>query len=302
MQNQLNSYKVTVIIPVYNGAGFITDTMESVKHQTHPKWECIVVDDGSTDTTAAVVKNWMAGDTRFRYIYQTNKGLSGARNTGLQNAQGSFIQFLDADDVILPLKLEKQLKCLEGIVPDAMIVSYTDYQAGTSADIYRPSPYYVSSAFNSNEHEVELIQRWETTLSIPPNCFLFSANIFKEAQIRFDESIPNHEDFDCWLTILHLRPQVHFLNEKLCIYRVTDGSMSKKMKPMGEGFLQVLNKRIHSGNYSQQIKKLLIKKRLQVLQRYRRFDLMSWSDKINSLDTFWDYYSKRILQKTGLKP
>src|SRR5260221_9109636 len=97
-----NANFVSVIIPVYNGSRFIIDALNSVKGQTHRQLECIVVDDGSTDNTADIVKEWIISDNRFIYLFQNNKGLSGARNKGLDHAKGNYIQFLDADDILLP--------------------------------------------------------------------------------------------------------------------------------------------------------------------------------------------------------
>lgn len=295
-----NDFLVSVIIPVYNGTAFIIDALRSIQQQTHTNWECIIVDDGSTDNTARIVKEYIVADARFNYVYQLNKGLSGARNTGLQYSKGNFIQFLDADDVLLPLKLEKQLYQLKDIDNDDIVVSYTDYLSGSSNDIYKPANYYRSSVFYSKNYIAELIKRWEATLTIPPNCFLFSANIFKEKKIQFDILIANHEDFDCWLNILKLHPQVKYINEKLCIYRVTNGSMSKNMKLMSEGFLQVIDKNLTSPDLRKSDRNLLIKKRRSVLGSYRRFDLMSWKDKILSADVLGRYYAKRIIQKMGL--
>jgi glycosyltransferase involved in cell wall biosynthesis len=290
---------VSVIVPVYNGGGFITDTLESVKGQTHKHLECIVVDDGSTDDTAAVVKAWIGADARFAYIFQSNKGLSGARNTGLEHAKGDYIQFLDADDVLLPSKIEEQLKAL----PEAAaVVSYTDYSTGTSADIFTPSGYYRAAQFNTSDWLSELIARWESSLVIPPHCFLFSAVFFRDKGIRFDTSLPNHEDFDCWVRIFRLNPRVQYIDRKLCIYRITDGSMSKKMRLMGDGFLQVLDQQLQVGNQSKELKSLLTRKRREVLRRYNRFDRMSFMDKIFMFRYVSSYYSKRILQKAGFKP
>src|SRR5580693_6270809 len=213
-----NEQFVSVIVPVYNGARFIADTLESVRRQTHTGLECIIIDDGSTDDTAAVVKACVAGDDRFLYIYQPNKGLSAARNSGLERAKGEFIQFLDADDVLLPSKLEEQLKSLSG--KDAMI-SYTDYSTGMAEDIYRPAGFYKPAQFNSPDRLTELIARWESSLIIPPHSFLFHASFFREKRLRFDPALPNHEDFDCWVSIFRLNPAVAYLDKKLCIYRVS---------------------------------------------------------------------------------
>jgi len=103
---------VSVIVPCYNYGHLLHETLDSVLAQTYSQWECIIINDGSTDNTEEVSLAYNQKDTRFRYICQENKGLSGARNTGLEAANGEFIQFLDADDLIHPQKLEKQVEVL----------------------------------------------------------------------------------------------------------------------------------------------------------------------------------------------
>lgn len=291
---------ISVIVPVYNGARFIIETLDSVKKQTYDQWECIIVDDGSTDDTALVVKKCIAFDDRFKYVYQSNAGLSAARNAGISYAKGRLIQFLDADDVILPQKFEKQVPHFDN--DDRLIFSYTNFIAGTSEDIFKRSAYSSSVFFYTTDYVEELILRWESTLSIPPHCFLFSAAFFKKENIRFDPELPNHEDFDCWLNILKLKPDFHFIDENLCIYRITENSMSKKMREMGEGFLQVLDKHYQLNPQSLKFRRLLTRKRREVLRRYNRFDIMTFKDKALSIRYISLYYSKRIFQKAGLLP
>ncbi len=98
--------KISVVIPTYNYADFITEAIESVLAQTFPIFEIIVVDDGSSDNTEEVIKQF--GD-KVRYIKQTNSGVCAARNNGVKNAGGDFIAFLDADDAWLPEKIERQI-------------------------------------------------------------------------------------------------------------------------------------------------------------------------------------------------
>jgi glycosyltransferase involved in cell wall biosynthesis len=104
---------VTIVIASYNYAHFIGQTLDSVLAQTYPKWECIVVDDGSTDNTRAVVKAYTDADQRIHYIWQENQRLAAARNTGIAKSSGEYFQFLDADDLIEPRKLECQVQVLE---------------------------------------------------------------------------------------------------------------------------------------------------------------------------------------------
>ena len=91
---------VSVIIPCYNHAHYLCRAVQSVLAQTYADWEAIIVDDGSTDNTREVATRF--SDPRVRYIYQENRGLSAARNTGISAAQGSYLAFLDADDELEP--------------------------------------------------------------------------------------------------------------------------------------------------------------------------------------------------------
>src|SRR5687767_13185831 len=114
---------VSVIIPTYNYARFIGETLQSVKDQAEQDFECLVVDNGSTDNTGEVVQNFLA-DPRFRYIKQQNLGVSGGRNRGLQEAKRKYIQFLDADDLIEKNKLKVAVAYLEA-KPEVQLV-YSD--------------------------------------------------------------------------------------------------------------------------------------------------------------------------------
>jgi glycosyltransferase involved in cell wall biosynthesis len=96
--------KVSVIIPAYNQAPYLSKSIQSVLDQTCQDFEIVVVDDGSTDDTAAVVQSFH--DDRIHYIYQENRGLSAARNTGIDNSTAEYITYLDSDDLFLPMKIE----------------------------------------------------------------------------------------------------------------------------------------------------------------------------------------------------
>lgn len=92
--------RVSILTPVYNGANFIATTIESVLRQTYPDWEMIIVDDGSTDATADIVRSY--DHAGIRYVYQPNRGQAAALNTGLDLATGAYITTLDADDWLTP--------------------------------------------------------------------------------------------------------------------------------------------------------------------------------------------------------
>ena len=93
---------VSIIVPCYNQAQFLEEALQSVLSQTYTAWECIIVNDGSPDNTEDIAQNWVKKDARFKYLYQDNKGVSSARNLGIENSSGAFILPLDADDKIAP--------------------------------------------------------------------------------------------------------------------------------------------------------------------------------------------------------
>ncbi len=104
---------VSIIIPCYNQARYLPDCIASLQAQTYPHWEAIIVNDGSPDNTREVALEWCARDLRLRYVEQNNCGACGARNSGLREAKGELIQFLDADDKLEFDKLKTQLEFLE---------------------------------------------------------------------------------------------------------------------------------------------------------------------------------------------
>ncbi|MCD8130555.1 MAG: glycosyltransferase [Lachnospiraceae bacterium] len=92
---------ISIIVPVYNVEPFIRDCLDSIRNQTFQDWECILINDGSTDGSGSACRQYCKRDPRFKYIHQRNAGVSAARNTGLDAAQGEFISFVDPDDCIM---------------------------------------------------------------------------------------------------------------------------------------------------------------------------------------------------------
>ena len=141
----------SVIIPCYNRAHLILETLDSVAAQTYSPIEIIVVDDGSTDDSAKVIRHWMDRNSlRHRHIAsarclcQENAGPSAARNTGLRECSGEFIQFLDSDDILHPEKLAKQVTAIQRNSVDFCVCNYRPFThdptvQGPVVDFYRRS-------------------------------------------------------------------------------------------------------------------------------------------------------------------
>ena len=120
----MQEVKVSVIMPAYNSEVYIRESIDSVLAQSFTDFELIVVDDGSTDTTAAIVKSY--ADSRIRLIRQANQGVSVARNTGLEAAQGQFITFLDSDDLYYPDFLKTLYHLVQSNQTDMSFSNYSE--------------------------------------------------------------------------------------------------------------------------------------------------------------------------------
>ena len=182
---------VSVIIPTYNRDEFIGETIQSVLDQTFRDFEIIIIDDGSTDGTADVVKTF--SDDRVKYIYQENRGRSNARNHGLKKAAGRYIAFLDSDDLYLPGKLELQVVYLCTHFEVGMVYTSAycinqegtllsdSYRANVSGWIYKDIAFYVP-----------------VTITLPT--VMARREVFDRVGC-FDEKMERFEDTDMWRRI-----------------------------------------------------------------------------------------------------
>jgi glycosyltransferase involved in cell wall biosynthesis len=180
--------KVSVIIPTYNREALISRALDSVLAQTFTDYEIIVVDDGSKDRTQDVLK---AYEGKIKYLYQNNGGISAARNTGIKEASGQYIAFLDSDDYWAPEKLAEQVTILDkyskvGIVYGRMpIINEKGENLGT-----KPNGV-------SGKNYQELLQVWG---DLPTSSVMTRKECFNRLGF-FDEDLPPMEDIDMWLRI-----------------------------------------------------------------------------------------------------
>lgn len=191
---------ISVIIPTYNYGMFLRDAVRSVQEQTFRDWECLVVDDGSTDDTKQIVDAISASDPRVRYFYQKNKGLSAARNTGIRESTGDFLQFLDSDDLIEQSKLELQVEYFMSH-PDVDIVYGDARYFATERPFERlyskegKNRAWMSKASGKG---VEILRHL-----IQCNIMVVSSPLIRRKVIEtcglFDESLKASEDWDYWI-------------------------------------------------------------------------------------------------------
>ncbi|WP_210519764.1 glycosyltransferase family 2 protein [Hymenobacter terricola] len=191
---------VSIIIPCYNYGWLLAETLDSVLAQTYAEWECFVVDDGSVDNTRAVAEFYQSRDARFRYLYQANAGMSAARNMALCLAQGEFIQFLDADDLLAPHKLAVQVAYLRK--HPAVDVVYGDVRY-----FRHDAPAVLSRSFDMQDvpqlHHLEgsglpVIESFVRQNEIVTNAPLLRARLIELAG-PFTEGLRSMEDWEFWL-------------------------------------------------------------------------------------------------------
>jgi glycosyltransferase involved in cell wall biosynthesis len=220
---------VSVVIPAYNARRWLASAVDSVLTQTYQSVEIIVVDDGSTDGTAGFVASRYPDIVLLR---QANRGLSAARNAGLDAARGDFVQFLDADDVLLPAKLEKQVALLQERTSLAGV--YCDFQY-LESDGGR-----TASGFDEVGDDRVLRSLLRRNFIVAHAPLLRTAVV--RAQNGFDESLTACEDYDLWLRLAAAGHVLQGLREVLVLYRRTPGSMSRDVRRQTEQTWKVLKR------------------------------------------------------------
>ena len=227
---------ISVIIPLYNASRFIAETLASVQSQTYSDWECIVVDDGSTDNSAAIVKNIAVSDERIKYVYQENAGPSAARNHGLQLAKGEYVQFLDADDWFPPNRFQHMLDAYLNV--EEGVVLFSEYAIGTEQCIQRR----IAKKRICLKHDLDasyLFANFFSSITFIPGCVLFRRGNLES--IWWDETMKFSEDWKFYLDIA-LTHKVVFRNvkEELFTYRNSSNSLSTHLDEVYKSNLFIL--------------------------------------------------------------
>jgi glycosyltransferase involved in cell wall biosynthesis len=200
-----NSKLVSVIIPAFNAADFIGETLSSVLSQSYKNIELIVVDDGSNDNTRTVVESF---GNKIKYIYQANSGgCSSPRNNGFRHSSGKFLHFFDADDLMLPNNIEEKVAYLLNHPDVGMVCSdYRNFRANNQQIELEPSHFstcpIIMSMFRANptsnslhltgDQASEIILRENYTIS---GSVMFPRDVFEEVG-TYDEALTSSEDFD----------------------------------------------------------------------------------------------------------
>ncbi len=188
--------KVSIITPCYNAANHIAATIQSIQQQTLSDWELIIVDDGSADNSACIIRDISACDPRIKLVQKGNGGTASARRAGLEVARGEYIQFLDADDKIENDKLSRQVALME---EENLDVSYTDW-------CYLSSNGVKGEMQGMNCNLARLLCLWGVLGTLPIHCFLYRRDFLLSHNINFATAIREREDWDFHIQVFSARP------------------------------------------------------------------------------------------------
>lgn len=206
---------ISIVTPTYNRAHFLSAMTQSVQAQTYQNWDLWIIDDGSTDDTREVVERLAHEDSRIHYLHKVNGGQGSARNLGIAHSQGTFVAFLDSDDLWLPEKLEKQIRILQ---------ENPGYDFCYTADIERLIPGDASGSYRDKIVRVEGSDRLseKKRAGLPtsvPSSHLYRRDALKRVG-SFDENpdLKGLEDNDWSLRGHSLKG--FYLDEPLTIYQI----------------------------------------------------------------------------------
>lgn len=227
----MNKPLVSIIITTYNNEEYIKSSIESCLLQTYPNIEIIVIDDGSTDNTYKILKDYIE-NKKIKYYYQSNMERIVARNNGLKYAKGQYINFLDADDLLEKNKIEKQVFFLENNPSYEAVYCQTSYFNDNGEEIYNYLPKYKFNKY------------FNLALNIG-NFIVIHSVLFKKNDIFFDKHSLHLEDWDFWLQFIAKGYKIGYIDEILVKTRVHKNNNSQKI------FMENVRKYIHKKYYLQ---------------------------------------------------
>lgn len=235
-----SNHLVSIIVPVYNAAEFIDFAVQSLLSQTYSNIEVILVNDGSKDNSKELCARWERKDPRVKFFDKENGGTASARNLGVKNAKGEYIQYLDADDYISQDKIAEQLQFM---LENDLDVSFSD-----SANFY----YNLTDAEAISKHssvwlisfQTALYFRWGIDFSIPIHAFLYKRSFLVDNNILlFNNKIRYREDWNYHINVSKAKPKILKLPKVMAYYRHTETSKTSNWQAITKGNILFIESR-----------------------------------------------------------
>lgn len=258
---------VSVIMPCYNGEKFIAEAIESVINQTYQDWELIIIDDGSTDNSKKIIKQYCIADKRIQYTqHKKNKGIPFARNTGIRLSNGEYIALLDQDDKWLPKKLALQLDKFYINKPEIGLVFGNINKVDSYGNIIHKAKNIKINFETINQRN--LIIHLFFNPFIPSITVMFKRKCLKEVG-EFDENILwGGDDYELWLRLAN-KFKFAYISKVLGIRRLHDNNYSQSER-MIKGSIQLTNSIVKKYTFLNKYKQKKIAKELCRLGRYKQ--------------------------------
>lgn len=222
---------ISIITPTYNVQKYIAETINSVIAQTYTNWELIVVDDGSNDNTASIVKKFCEKDNRIKYFYKTNTGVSDTRNFGMSKAKGEYIALLDADDIWEKNKLQT--------VIDVFNKKEADWIYSDAIEFYENNKKNIKKLLFTNNILSSLLL-WDGKVLTAPSGIVFKKECLNN-DIKFDKNFSTAADQD-FVIQLAFKCKGYHIDKLLWRYRVLKNSMSRNIAVMEKDHIGVYKK------------------------------------------------------------
>jgi glycosyltransferase involved in cell wall biosynthesis len=215
---------ISIIIPTYNRAHLISETLDSVLGQTYTNWECLIVDDGSTDDTKEVVRKYVDKDNRFQYHtrpIKKRKGPNSCRNYGFEQSKGAYVKWFDSDDLYFLNTLESYVGCFTENI-DVVIgkLEKIDFKSGNKLG--------ENSILSDNMIEDYFTGKIAFYVCGP----LWKRSFLEKQEELFDETISNLDDWDFNLRMLYQNPIIVYIDEPLIQYRIHENSLSNEINKL----------------------------------------------------------------------
>lgn len=221
-------FLVSVICPVYNSEEYIEETILSVLNQTYVDWELILINDGSTDNSEKLIKQFK--DSRLSYFKQENKGVSSARNVGLKKMKGDFFCFLDSDDTFEPNSIQSRIDIFTQNVDLSFVDGRTNVMDYTMSSVIKE----FSPSFNG--------QPFNQLLNLSDSCFMGNTWMVKtdlNKSYKFNEGLTHCEDLLFYLSISS-NGLYSYTNHVILNYRTGRNSAMSNLKGLENGYFSVL--------------------------------------------------------------
>ena len=207
---------ISVIVPIYNSEKYLDNTIKSIINQTYKNLEIILVDDGSTDKSYEICKKYQKKDNRIKLFHQKNKGVSFARNIGIENSNGEFLTFMDSDDLIDKKMYEKLFNAFD----NNLDYVFCDYKIK-------------KNMLNNSNKILDMTIYDKIYKSFPydggANWCLYRTKIIKKYNIKFSENLFFAEDLDFLISyLIRCKKNIKYVDEKLYYYVNNSDSITKK--------------------------------------------------------------------------